>query len=1291
MTKKSFWKSAGALTALVSLALLGLGIVGCDNATNSDTTDPAERAAGTLGQVTGVVYDSYTFKPISGVKVVLGSKTTTTNDSGLYVFNDVIPSATDGGAGAYTGQGTNLYELSFSKNGYQSDSYPNVFVNPLELQTLGDFDQQQHYLDEQLAMFQAWIDGQVDIANAGADRDYIGGDWQYKEGDVYVNEGAEVAIHYNKETNTFEPYEFYDLKLDKYDRVYTYNQTVPLMTLDPLNASVTGTLYYFTEGQPTAPVDGVAPVHVPAGVEVEFYVAGAPGHRYSPVKTNNNGVYTLKELPLNTAGTIAVGGFEVEGKYFPPLESAFSTNTLSAGLYVDTIDTTTGGANSTTTALPKYVFAELDPATVTVEPSVVTDVYAPIELIFSKPINPLDFYVSITNIAGITDFTTVLSTDGLTATLTPANTGSKTKASWPYRPYTLTTAADRVVFGLNARAVDGSRIKDINLFVQFPTAIALKTVSIADVAIGAATYFEVAKGDVVTLEFDQDVKQATFYKGNAQALTTPLRSEIDATDATKVNVFIDAVWGANNNLNGYVSGDDEVNNVSSLISVTTIVAKGAPLVTTNLVDTVIGVNGPIVLTFNKAINPVGFAAYYGTTPGATANFDVAWNTTATATVPAYTVATLTPAATYNTGTPTKVGQLPYGLNGAATDVVTYSGLAADGTVIAATAAPDRIVTAKGLGLVSWTTVKPADTPARAAAVFRGGSIKFVFSKPISRVTDLADDGVALAYKIDGGNTLYVFVDATWTNDIEGTVYAEDDDSDTLDLIDLVGTGGITPGTIYGPAVLSSNLFDATTGVDKPILASAGIELTFDKPITLLSGFEVNSVTDWQQVWSSDTVVTLTHADGSRLADASGLDHEEIYFDAIATDGSDVSYSSTAPFPHTVSVLPAAEAYVTATNLFDAATKLPVAISPATPITITFSEAIDTDLFALDTVAITNLTGDTDWEKVWTNGNKTLTLKPTLGRLMPYNLSGTAASGGLPFVAAAKTADGANIIASLAVKTDANLKMISTVVETTTANHTPVAPSGGSAHLVQPGDKVVFTFNKPIGKNSTFSIASPVRTLKYEITGAVVKVEIDVTISAGNLTYTAISASDINDTIAAATVALTPYAYSTGISIVRSSGLYTTPTSVFGNQTTVNKPLTGGNFTLTFDRIPVGATAQVILVKQTPGTSASTPADYGTIITGTPSSDTDTLTVSYTTPTPALISGTDYVVYIQIFDGSVKIFDSDTYFTGSGTLTDGGTPAKDILAYGPTTGGAVYLSATDYNSANLTGIVIHTVP
>jgi hypothetical protein len=394
----------------------------------------------------------------------------------------------------------------------------------------------------------------------------------------------------------------------------------------------------------------------------------------------------------------------------------------------------------------------------------------------------------------------------------------------------------------------------------------------------------------------------------------------------------------------------------------------------------------------------------------------------------------------------------------------------------------------------------------------------------------------------------------------------------------------------------------------------------------------------------------------------------------------------------VNIKPAAPAYITTSNLFDSNTKLPLQLNSNDGIELNFSLPLDKDSFEITTdINTPDLSADSAWVKVWSNEDKTVTLKPSLGRLLPYGLTNKA----ITIDPDAETVEGGEVIATgLTISTKPTLALDSNSVSVVSpaANHTP--PDVGTDLLVQPGDQIVLTFTKAVGKNSVFEERNSrdtvtVNPLKYAISGTgnnIVTIDIDAAWSTGSLfKITAVSAADASDVYRTTSIAVKPYTSVNVISIVRSTGLYTSPTAIFGIQEPVDMPLTGGSFTLTFDRIPVNATAQVVLRKQTPtGGSAdgSAPSDYGSEITGNVVGDT--LTISYSTPTPPLVSGETYVVYFKVFDGTNVIFDSNTDLPSTGTTLTIGD--KDVLDYGVTGGSSVYLSATDYYSGTLRGIV-----
>jgi hypothetical protein len=940
--------------------------------------------------------------------------------------------------------------------------------------------------------------------------------------------------------------------------------------------------------------------------------------------------------------------------------------------------------------------------------------------------------------------------------------------------------------------MNGSRIKDLDLYVKFPAAISLKSVSVdgggATLSTVANTYYQVAIGSTITLEFTEPVSKGVFYMGN-----TPLTSTPD-TNPAKVNIVLNAAWTPGAALEGaVVSAADEANKYE--VNLANIVQKGPPVVlSTNFDDVALGVTDNITITFDRPINSALFQAWYvGVTFAAsTGHFDVVgWNLEGTE-------VTLKPAPDFTQNGPTKAGQLPYDLNG--TNSITYSGSAKDGTPIEANETPAKLHTEKSLFLESWSIIEPG----ARTLVYKGGGIKLTFSKNIGIVVEPRDDAGPLAYNITGP-VLDIYIDADLDGNITGTVGASGDEGNFFNLNRLAGQ--FQAGTIVPPFVTNQSL-------SLSIQPSDGIELTFNKAIATIDDFgvqdDLTAFVNWDYILDGNKV-TLTHKDGSNLRIAAD---RAITIGVTATDGGKLP-SGVLP-GRTVTVKPPTNAYVT-TNLL--VNKFPAAINHNDAITMTFTEPIDTELFSVtSTIATPDLTNknawvvawannntqatitptlgrllppglttdddetitiaaiartaaggnilpdefvittitppaayvtetdlydsakvlktlvpatvanegikltfneainedlfeisttinpaggpdlrlDTAWVKTWSNNNKTVTLKPTMNRLLPYGLDGTQE---IRIDTDAKTAAGGKILAdALLVKTEAKLALVSSAVKTTTANDTPITT--GSNLLVQKGDQIVFTFNKAVGKNSKFTLGTLDRVLKYAISGEgkIVTVDIDVTLNSApttyTLTYEPVNAADINDIINTPpapppTVTIQRYEYDTTISIVKASGFYTNPSLIFYNQTEREQPLTGGSFQLTFDRLPANATVQAILVKQAAGAlNLGTVAGPTSGFTATPVPANDRVDISYSA---TLDTNVTYLIYIKISVGNTVVFDSDDYFSsGSSPLTDTSTEHPITLFNFGQTSGNVYIDANDVGP-QLRGITFTTLP
>ncbi len=89
--------------AKVAVVLVGVGIATLFLAKNAEAA-PEPR----LASLSGAVSDASTGQPVQGVSVTLGTLSTSTNSSGGYSFNNVVPGR---------------YVLTFDKSGYQTATF----------------------------------------------------------------------------------------------------------------------------------------------------------------------------------------------------------------------------------------------------------------------------------------------------------------------------------------------------------------------------------------------------------------------------------------------------------------------------------------------------------------------------------------------------------------------------------------------------------------------------------------------------------------------------------------------------------------------------------------------------------------------------------------------------------------------------------------------------------------------------------------------------------------------------------------------------------------------------------------------------------------------------------------------------------------------------------------------------------------------------------------------------------------------------------------------------------------
>jgi hypothetical protein len=523
---------------------------GCEDVTSSSNPSDSVNlsGSGTLYQLQGIVIDSVTGQPLSGVTVELDSSRSVQTDAvGTFLIKDVIPD----------NNGTNAYNLSVYKDGYAAiqQAVPVLDVNQfftddpfneIEVQT------------ELLAAFNEWVTKQ-EIPQDGTSVTNNG--WTYSGGGTFNNNGG-GSVTYNEAANQFE----WNLPL-KVDYTYSYGVGISVVQLAPLIGGLTGKINVVFAEKDADTHAAAAPIKDDVEVYVSF--AGPPAKTYGPVLTKD-GVFSIEGLPATGAASIKTNGFfqsDANGveQFFDGIGSAtFSISSL-------TTTTVSGAAAGTQTiaAAPEkfiarvndvYLFKATNIAFVASanvgtgksgEFLAVTD---PITLTFTKDIDAASFsaYLDANNSTTYTasnDYAfDAVWTDTKSVTLTVRvnpTTGVGAGYTYPHLPY---GSSYNLLF--SGKAADGSKIAKNDLPVYTEPALALIKTEV--IASPPARVLAVSTGNAVKFTFSKaiaDISSLGFYEyNNTPAATKKLYHKVDGAE---VYVYIDGPLATGTDRIGY--------------------------------------------------------------------------------------------------------------------------------------------------------------------------------------------------------------------------------------------------------------------------------------------------------------------------------------------------------------------------------------------------------------------------------------------------------------------------------------------------------------------------------------------------------------------------------------------------------------------------------------------------------------------------------------------------------------------------------------------------------------------
>jgi hypothetical protein len=548
-------KIISGMTAAALLFVMAL--TGCKNPASGGGNlpsvgiepEPEPELTGVLGQVSGIVFDSVTARPLADVAVGINSGICTRTDStGTFKIADLPP-------------GT--YDIAYYKDGYRYQAQT-IQVDPAEYKTDDPFGEFQS-LDAMLAALNTWVRRVPDGGGPASG-------WSYQDG-IWVSGDGETAVTVNPET--------FEIRPVKLDYVYRKGINTVAQPLVPLTGAIRGRIRLVK-----TPFDGISTddllnwklanmTAVQQDVQVWLvdtagYTIGSasasPNITYGPVKTGANGSFQIAGVPVNTALGLRVGGFTQDGHYFAPAGAAYSYDYDSNGFTVTSFIAQNNGLapnaedQTYTDAGEVFLFAEGSYALV-IDHKAGSPV-APlmpdgkITLTFSKQIDPATFTAALyAGSGGNFDSTTDTSlplkpnwtANNTVVELIPAKVpGGYLK---PVFPYSSVEAVPLGVIGLTGKAADGSRIlaspdagtgaADRGIPVYVTESLKYLGMEIVDNSAGSISRAVARDSDVIKLNFNKalDPHNVTVTLGN--------RVPDYKVGETSLYVFVDALAGTN--------------------------------------------------------------------------------------------------------------------------------------------------------------------------------------------------------------------------------------------------------------------------------------------------------------------------------------------------------------------------------------------------------------------------------------------------------------------------------------------------------------------------------------------------------------------------------------------------------------------------------------------------------------------------------------------------------------------------------------------------------------------------
>jgi hypothetical protein len=567
--------------SIIVCSLVGLLAVSLFVLAGCDTPSGSSEGRGVLGQVTGVLYDTVTLKPISDAEVQIAGSKVKTNANGYFLVKNV---------------GVGEAAVSFRKDGYKFTTRT-VFVDPNQY-TEDDPFKEADALTKQLDTLKAaWekqqFPGYYDEQETAADNKTPAfgqyNTWTYTEGGVYVNgDGVSVTIADDK-------FEIEKVKLD-----YTYNYNLPLHVIGvtPLNGAAKGNVKLVKATYPATSViwDKVVPIDADIdlwfldgdpseilGIEFdENTLANRDGDDhpdptvqaigsmdsnaalYGPFKTNKDGSFEVTGLPAETPLTLVFNGFLKEGFWYPVGSTVYKWDvttfktTKVANPKAPPLSTESpiiaksfpNNAKGFTNIGDLYIFSEGSFAVITDAkagkadaPLALTD---SIEITFSEPIDRQDFTAQLTTVAANAksapaniDLTvSEWKNDDKTIVLIPDPLGA-VGSKLLKLPYSVdeTQRVGYVTIGGSSKAKSGSAIYN-STSVNVYTKEGLKLTKVEIVAGSSASRALIKPDEIIKLTFNFDITKGSTFMWSDTATYGGTQSDWEFVAGSEKEVYV---------------------------------------------------------------------------------------------------------------------------------------------------------------------------------------------------------------------------------------------------------------------------------------------------------------------------------------------------------------------------------------------------------------------------------------------------------------------------------------------------------------------------------------------------------------------------------------------------------------------------------------------------------------------------------------------------------------------------------------------------------------------------------